>query len=499
MDIAREIEVLIRAKFPIIYLVSWEEARVQTTLEELAKKLHRTLYSWSITQGIKPPLKSRTNGSSSLPPELDILLNIQVSEEFTIFLLKDYHPYLRDVRSVRILRDLASKLREKTQTLILVSPSLYLPNELEKDITVIEFPLPEVKEINEQLDQILEAVSENPNINTELSKEKRELIVHSALGLTLEEIQSSFARSFVEKKCLDISVVLEEKKQIVRKSGLLEYYPATEDLSSVGGLDLLKDWLLKRKASFSEEARKFGIPIPKGLLMLGVQGCGKSLVARTIASHWNLPMLKLDVGRIFGSLVGQSEENIRRAIRIAESVAPCILWADEFEKGFAGMSGGVSDSGTTARVFATFLTWMQEKTKPVFLVATANDVSALPPEILRKGRFDEIFFIDLPTLKERMEIFKIHLQKRARDPSKFKIHDLAKTSSGFNGAEIEQSIIGGLHSAFNAKRELNHHDILKELQSSIPLSIMMQEEMDQLRQWAHQRTRKSTSEPLDEI
>ncbi len=498
MDIAREIEVLIRAKFPIIYLISWEEARVKSTLEELSKKLHRTLHTWSITQGIKPPFKSSAMTSSTLPPELDILLNIQTSEDFTIFLLKDYHPYFRDVRSVRILRDLASKLREKAQTLIFVSPSLYLPNELEKDITVLEFPLPDVVEINKQLDQILEAVSENPNVSTELTQEQRELIVHSALGLTLEEIQSSFARSFVEKKCLEVNVVLEEKKQIVRKSGLLEYYPAIENLNSVGGHDLLKDWLIKRKASFGEEARQFGVPIPKGLLMLGVQGCGKSLVARTIASHWNLPMLKLDVGRIFGNLVGQSEENIRRAIQIAESVAPCILWADEFEKGFAGMSGGVSDGGTTARVFATFLTWMQEKTKPVFLVATANDVSALPPEILRKGRFDEIFFIDLPPLKERIDIFKIHLQKRARDPHKFKVTELAKASTGFSGAEIEQSIIGALHSAFNAKRELNHHDILKELQSSVPLSVMMHEEIQQLRIWAHQRTRKSSSEPLDQ-
>ncbi len=491
MDITREIEVLIRAKFPIIYLVSWEENRVQLAIEAVSKKLGRTLHTWSITQGLKPPIHSRQS-SSSLPPELEILITLQASEEFTVFLLKDYHPYLRDVRTVRLLRDLAINLRGKAQTLIFVSPTFHLPSELEKDITVLDFPLPGIDEISQQLDMVLETVSDNPGLITDLSQEQKEVILHSALGLTLEEIESSFARSFVEKKCLDVSVILEEKKQIIRKSGLLEYYPAVDNLESVGGHTLLKEWLTKRRESFTDKAHDFGIPIPKGLLMLGVQGCGKSLVARTVASTWNLPLLKLDVGRIFGSLVGQSEENIRRAIQIAESIAPCILWADEFEKGFAGISGGVSDSGTTARVFATFLTWMQEKTKPVFLVATANDVSSLPPEILRKGRFDEIFFIDLPTLKERIEIFKIHLKKKARDPRKFILSKLALASKGFNGAEIEQAIISALHAAFDAKRELTTNDILKEIRSFVPLSMMMHEEVEQLRSWAEQRTRKSS-------
>jgi SpoVK/Ycf46/Vps4 family AAA+-type ATPase len=274
---------------------------------------------------------------------------------------------------------------------------------------------------------------------------------------------------------------------------LLEYYAPDSILKDVGGLELLKAWLARREKSFTDDARKFGIPAPKGILLLGVQGCGKSLTAKAVGAQWNLPLLKLDVGRIFGSLVGQSEENIRKAIKVAESVAPCILWADELEKGFAGMSGsGVSDSGTTARVFSTFLTWMQEKTAPVFLIATANDVTALPPEMLRKGRFDEIFFVDLPDGAEREEIFRIHLAKRHRDVSKFKLKALADATDGFSGAEIEQVVVGALYIAYDAGRELAQKDILSEAKSVVPLSVMMHEDIEELRTWAEMRTRPAS-------
>ncbi|OYT75045.1 MAG: ATPase, partial [Armatimonadetes bacterium JP3_11] len=263
-----------------------------------------------------------------------------------------------------------------------------------------------------------------------------------------------------------------------------------------GGLDLLKEWLRKRRASLSREAREFGLPAPKGVLLLGVQGTGKSLSAKAIANLWGLPMLRLDVGRVFGSLVGASEANMRAAIRTAEAVAPCILWIDELEKGFAGVQGsGVSDSGTTARVFATFLTWMQDKRAPVFVVATANDVSQLPPELLRKGRFDEIFFIDLPTLPEREQIFAIHLRKRKRDPAQYDLKTLARATEGFSGAEIEQVVIAGLFTAFDAGRELTTEDMLDEVRHTVPLSVMMREEIEELRTWAQLRTRPASSPP----
>lgn len=501
MDAAREIEVLIRAKYPILYVVSWEEARVEEAVRGVCEKLKRTLHTWSVTQGMKPQV-NRTSGpvkpGGGLPGELEALALAHEAPEYTVFLLKDFHPYMRDSRVIRLLRDLSSRLRVKAQTLILLGPVLSLPTELEKDVTVMDFPLPGAVEIGAQLDAVLAAVKDNPAIDTKVAPEHREVLVKSAQGLTIDEIESAFARSLVEHRKLDVDVILEEKKQIVRKSGLLEYYPAVDRLEDVGGLELLKEWLAKRRKGFTDKAKEFGIPVPKGVLLLGVQGCGKSLVAKAIAAQWNLPMLKMDVGRIFGSLVGQSEENIRRAIKVAESVAPCVLWADELEKGFAGVGGsGVSDSGTTARVFSTFLTWMQEKTKPVFLIATANDVTALPPELLRKGRFDEIFFIDLPDKKERQDIFAIHLRKRKRDPSKFKLAELAAKTDGFSGAEIEQVVVGGLLAAFDEDRELKAADLVKEAASSVPLSVMMSEEIDELRTWAQLRARPAAKRKED--
>jgi SpoVK/Ycf46/Vps4 family AAA+-type ATPase len=503
MNPVREIEVLVRAKYPILFITSWEERRVEDAIKSVCQKLNRTLHVWSVTQGMTAwrPDGGTTQApdrKSQLPPELEALAQVHEGSEFTLFLLKDFHPYMKDSRVVRLLRDLASRLRTRSQTLVLLSPTLNLPIELEKEVSVLEYPMPEQDDIEKQLDAVINSTKHLPAIDVNLSPEDRELIVKSAQGLTTDEIESALARSLVEARKLSVEQIIEEKKQIVRKTEILQFYPAESKMGDVGGHDLLKEWLGKRSKSFTDAAREFGIPAPKGVLMIGVQGCGKSLVAKAIAASWSLPMLKLDVGRIFGSLVGQSEQNMRKAIRIAESLAPCCLWIDELEKGFAGMGGGVSDSGTTARVFSTFLTWMQEKTKPVFLIATANDVSALPPELLRKGRFDEIFFIDLPESKEREEIFTIHLSKRKRDPKKFKVKELAKLTKGFSGAEIEQVVISALNHAFFDGRELEYKDLSEEAKNQVPLSVMMAEGIDELRDWAKMRARPSARR-TDEI
>ena len=297
-------------------------------------------------------------------------------------------------------------------------------------------------------------------------------------------------RSFDEK---DLPMVVAEKKKLIRKSGLLEYYDFSEDIDSIGGLDKLKEWLRQRGMAFSEKAREFGLPEPKGILLLGVQGCGKSLAAKATASLWNLPLLKLDVGKIFDSYLGSSEKNIREAIHVAEALAPNILWLDEIDKAFAGVGGRhTADSGASARVFGTFLTWMQEKTAPVFILATANNINALPPELLRKGRFDEIFFIDLPDQKERESIFKIHLKKRNREPKKFNTKKFSKQADGFSGAGIEQLIISGLYKAFANDREINNDDILQEITNTVPLSVTYQENISALRKWAEKRARPAT-------
>lgn len=495
MNGLKDLEVLIRAKYPIIYALTFEEDRVVTALQDIAHLIGRPYVPWSYPRGFSRDGYAAvgTEGPKRLSLELEALAQIHSANEPGIYHLKDFHTFMNDSRVIRLLREMVDRLKARSQTIVITAPVLRLPIELEKEITVLDFPLPSKKEISELVDTAISAAKSNSHLDSEYSPADHELIVNSCMGLTLSEIESVLARSLVEEKKLDVDVILGQKQQIIRKSGLLEYYPATESFQNVGGMEYLKEWLKTRTNSFSDKAREFGLPVPKGVLLLGVQGCGKSLVAKAIASHWNLPMLRLDVGRIFGSLVGQSEENIRLAIKVAESVAPCIVWTDEFEKGFGGVqSSGVSDGGTTMRVFATFLTWMQEKTSPVFIVATANDVSLLPPELLRKGRFDEIFFVDLPDSLEREEIFAIHLRKRHREPGKFDLKQLSENTHAYSGAEIEQVVVGGLYHAFAENRELTPEDMVTEAKAIVPLSRMMAEEITALREWAKNRTRQAS-------
>ncbi|MCL4789144.1 MAG: AAA family ATPase, partial [Verrucomicrobia bacterium] len=304
------------------------------------------------------------------------------------------------------------------------------------------------------------------------------------------------ARTIVKQDRLrgeDVGAVFSEKQQIIRKSGLLEYCATTESFANVGGLRVLKEWLTKRAVAFTSEARAFGLPPPKGILLLGVQGCGKSLCAKAVSNLWRLPLLRFDMGRMFGSLVGSSEENVRRAIAVAESVAPAILWVDEIDKAFAGsQSSGVTDGGTTARVFGTFVTWLSEKTAPVFVVATANTISQLPPELLRKGRLDEIFFVDLPSRDERQEVFRIHLTKRGREPAHFDLAALAEASASFSGAEIEEAINSALYDAFDVRGELTTQHVLHALAQTVPLARTMDEQIGCLRHWAEGRARNAS-------
>jgi SpoVK/Ycf46/Vps4 family AAA+-type ATPase len=322
----------------------------------------------------------------------------------------------------------------------------------------------------------------------------------AALGLTLTEAENVFAKCIVEKGVFDLDLIVAEKQQLIRKSGVLEYFEARDEVSDIGGLEILKAWLNNRALAFTEKAQKFGLPSPRGILLLGVQGCGKSLTAKAVAHLWRLPLLRLDVGRIFAGLVGSSEQNMRRAIQMAETVSPCVLWLDEIEKGLAGLeSSGLADAGVTARVFATLNTWMQEKTKPVFVVATANEIMQLPPELLRKGRFDEIFFVDLPAESERREIFVIHLGRRKRDPKEFDLDRLAAESDGFSGAEIEQAVISGLYAAFEEGREITTEDVLTALRQTVPLSVTMREEIGMVRRWAKGRARPASRYALADV
>ncbi|MCX6893576.1 MAG: AAA family ATPase, partial [Verrucomicrobia bacterium] len=418
MNFQTEIEILIRARYPILYIITSEEMRVQNILVEIAAKRQKKVFEWTYSSGIVPAGASIQSQKSRSPATKDPLsaLDMVIDQvEPAIFLFKDFHPFLtrNNFAVIRRLKDIALHLKNSYKTIVLISPVMEIPAELDKEITVINFLPPSKEDLGAMLDKIIEDLRGSKQVQIEMDDEGRERLLQAALGLTLGEAENVFAKIIVKNQRLSadhVNEVFAEKQQIIRKSGLLEYYAAEEDFTSVGGLSVLKDWLNKRVVAFTAEAHAFGLPSPKGILLLGVQGCGKSLCAKAVSRLWQLPLLRFDMGRMFGSLVGSSEENVRRAISVAESIAPVVLWVDEIDKAFVGsQSSGATDGGTTARVFGTFLTWLSEKSAPVFVVATANDVSQLPPELLRKGRLDEIFYVDLPSDEERAEIFRIHL------------------------------------------------------------------------------------------
>ncbi|RME69513.1 MAG: AAA family ATPase [Chloroflexi bacterium] len=499
-----ELNILTRAKYPIIYIISWEERRIEDMLRQVALDRRKKLYGWTLTHGIAP--LDLLNADPVDPATRDPLAALDFvarSQEAAIFVLKDFHPYLDESRGgpdqpviIRRLRDITNQLKESRKTLIILSPVLQIPPDIEKDITVLDYSLPTLEELELSLERVVRSAREIAGVKLKMTAEERERVLNAARGLTCIEAENVFAKSLVMRRKLDLDVIIAEKEQIIRRSQILEYYESVEGFAHIGGLGLVKQWLRKRGIAFSEKARRFGLPEPKGLLLLGVQGAGKSLLAKAVASQWQLPLLRLDLGRVFSELVGSSEQNIRTALRLAESVAPCVLWLDEIEKGLAGASGsGSSDAGTSARVFGSLLTWMQEKTSPVFVIGTANDISALPPEILRKGRFDEIFFVDLPQPQERREIFAIHLARRGRDPLEYDLNQLALASEGFSGAEIEQVVIDALYDAFEDNREVTNEDLLRNIRQTIPLSQTMGQKISALRQWAKTHARPASEPP----
>ncbi len=501
MSFQTEIETLIRARYPILYIITSEEMRVQNMLVEIASKRQKKIYEWTYSSGIIPAgasIQSQKGRNAATKDPLAALDMVIDQVEPAIFLFKDFHPFLtrNNFAIIRRLKDIALHLKNSFKTIILISPVMEIPAELDKEVTVLNFSPPSKEDLGMLLDRIIEELKSHKSVEIGLDEEGRERLLQAALGLTLGEAENVFAKIVVKNQRLSadhVDEVFAEKQQIIRKSGLLEYYPANEDFNSVGGLPVLKDWLNKRAVAFTAEAHAFGLPSPKGILLLGVQGCGKSLCAKAVSRLWQLPLLRFDMGRMFGSLVGSSEENVRRAISVAESIAPAVLWVDEIDKAFVGsQSSGVTDGGTTARVFGTFLTWLSEKSAPVFVVATANDVSQLPPELLRKGRLDEIFYVDLPSEEERAEIFRIHLAKRNRNPDEFDIPEMVAVSPDFSGAEVEEAIISALYDAFYAKQELSTAHIVESLSQTVPLAKTMAEKIAALRSWASGRARNAS-------
>ena len=499
---------LINAGFPYIFIPTYEEERVTSIITKAADdteliRAKRKIYIWTQTNGFLCDGKPAKDTLQPIPA-IDY---VGRSNEDAIFILKDFHVYFGAERNgrpdhsvIRKLRDILPDLKSSRKTVVFISPQLAIPCDMEKEISVLDFDLPTTEEIEAMLDELCESL---PPENIHLTGDEKHELVRSALGLTLQEAENAFCRAIVRGRGLDksaIAVIHEEKNQVVKKTGVLEFVNTDLDINDIGGLENLKNWLLKRNNSWLERAKAYHLPAPKGVLITGVPGCGKSLTAKAMSAIWGLPLLKLDIGKIFGGIVGSSEENMRKAIRTAEAVAPSILWVDEIEKGFAG-TRSEGDSGTSARVFGTFLTWMQDKTAPVFVIATSNDISRLPPELLRKGRFDEIFFVDLPTCKEREKIFRLHLQKRLTgstipheiDPDSGVCGELAAMTEGFSGAEIEQAVVAALYEAFFADRGLRREDLVKCVRETVPLSVTQKEQILELRKWAETRAVLATA------
>jgi len=481
-----ELSALIRARYPLIFLESYEESRCLGVMTELAKKREASLYVWSRTQGI---YKDGRPNLETTDPMAALKWYEEVSDK-SIFVLKDFHPYLKDPGIIRKLRDLAQSLKRSHKNMVFLSPLAQIPPELNKEFALLDVPLPSRNEIRTLIHK---ASTVLPTPITGGSDEAEGLI-DAACGLTFDEIENVLAKSIVLKGSLDKRLVQEEKKQIVRKTGLLEFMDISDDIPSVGGLEMLKEWLTLRRSGLSKEARDLGLPAPKGMMLVGIPGCGKSLLAMTIGREWQLPLIRLDMGKIFSGIVGSSEGNIRAAISTCEAVSPCVLWIDEIEKGLSGtQSSGQSDGGTTSRVFGTILTWMQEKKSPVFVVATANDISQLPPEFLRKGRFDEIFFVDLPAADERREILKIHLNRFGWEAENLDLNELTELSDGFSGSELEQVVISARYMAFGRTEIFSQKHLVDATVETIPLSKTMSDRIEGLRAWAKNRARLAST------
>lgn len=482
----------IRAGYPGIYLVSCEEARVEAEMKTIAETVQYKLFAWTVTEGL---VDTKDGHARDAQDPLQALEAIGELPENTIVLLKDFHQFLEDANPV-LVRQVKHALRTgktKGKVLVTVGCRYTLPPELAREWVSVDFDLPGPEELGVVLDNIARSAK-----LPKPEAAERDRLLDAASGLTSIEAENAFALSVVECGRLSPKVVAREKASEVKKGGLLEVYEQPATLEEIGGLDVLKDWLQKRRDAFGHEAKDYGLPAPKGLLIVGIPGTGKSLTAKATASVLQRPLLKLDAGRLFAGLVGQSESNLRTVIATAEAIAPCVLWIDELEKGFSGSRSSAStDGGTSARVFGSFLSWLQDRKSPVFLVATANDVTQLPPELLRKGRFDEMFFVDLPNQVEREAIWRIQIAKYGRLASNFDTVQLARTTEGLTGSEIEQVFIDALYDAFNQRTEPTDLSIAMQLNDLVPLSKLMSEQVDGLRKWARGRARRATAAEVE--
>ncbi|MCK4659023.1 MAG: AAA family ATPase [Phycisphaerae bacterium] len=489
-DFVEDLQLLIRSRYPIITIETDEERRALDRVLQAVRSLAMQAYIWDMVEGLRATTPAPTQSIPKTKSPKEVLTHILSTNWSAVFILKDLCTHLRDAALQRMLRTFSQNAHEHHRTMILIDPSTDLPDILGRISAPLEISLPDEDELEQIARSTFKELSRYSKIRSELNHKQFRHIVRMLRGLTAHEARLAVSRVILDDDCLnsdDIERLLKVKREMVRESGVLEYIDSEIRMEDIGGLTNLKRWLTKRAGALSPKAREFGLEPPRGILMLGVQGCGKSAACKAVAAAWQMPLLKLDPGQLYNKYVGESEHNLRKAIKQAESMAPVILWIDEIEKAFASASAESADGGLSKRMFGTLLNWLQDHPSPIFTVATANDISALPPELVRKGRFDEVFFVDLPDHETREHIFAIHLRNRKRPLSRFDLGDLAGAAEGFSGAEIEQAIVGALYSAFGQSRSLTQEDILNEIQDTRPLSVTMAEKVSQLRAWAANR------------
>lgn len=515
-EFENELKIHIEARYPIIWLVSFEERRVEKIVESVCESMKVAFWGWSVSRGLYGGEKKKREvmGKEKILGVIEEKIS-KAEEVNNLFLLKDIASYFNSHEFLRKFRDLPAIFDEhrSINTVCILSPTLgEIPPELEEDIVVLELSLPDYDEIAEMVSRTYGHL-----IPAKWHASTRSILYKSLQGLSLDNIRRvirkavSLNNGALNEDC--ISYIQDEKQQIIRKQRILDYYPHKETIEHIGGLSEIKKWFIEREHVFrlsQDKIQTLGLDVPKGLLLIGVPGSGKSLCCKALAGIWNLPLLRMDVGKLFGSTVGESEKNIRRCIQLAEAVSPCILWIDEIDKAFGGIGGYQGDSGTQMRVFGTFITWLQEKKDPVFVISTANEPKNLPPELWRKGRYDEVFFVDLPSEEEREEIFRIHLERRVQNMHRLNLRELAQNCQGFTGAEIEQAVKDAVVATFNKVHEgsdvnavdqaiegllaldVTQQELLSAIRHITPLSVLKKEEIEELRAWSHQRARPAS-------
>jgi hypothetical protein len=482
-----DIRTLVLSFYPVIAIDTVEEERVEELLDAVAEELCMPVFHWTMTRGLIQ--KPTAHGNRNTAPPLELMGHLRTLKVEGIFLLKDFARHLEDAAVCREFKDAARAFSRSCATMVITGASDRFPPDVDSQVVHYQLSLPEEQELRDVAITVVRSLRQRRGARVELTRPQLDELVRALSGMTVNQARQAIARAVLEDGTFcaaDIQRIAEQKARTLGEDGLLEYFPAEDNPFELGGFARLKQWLERARVGFSKEAAALNLTPPRGILMVGVQGCGKSLAAKCIAREWGLPLVKLDAGRLYDKYVGESEKNLRRAIEVAESMSPVVLWIDEIEKGFSP-TGGEQDGGLSKRIFATLLTWMQEKKKEVFVVATANDIFSLPPEFLRKGRFDEIFFVDLPDPEERATIFGIHLSRHKQKPSAFDLRQLAVQSEGFSGAEIEQAVIAGLYRSLHEKRPLATDLLVRELRDTVPLSVSRREDIDRLRAMARER------------